>query len=222
MQIFAELFKCIREVCIERFIGHLTMVDIGCESQKWYQDFFRLAGFSRCRCQSSASSALQLEAWNCLILRKSLSQDLLSVYDRTKTWFAESRCTKALLDSVAPSKAAEVERRYFHDLRAELENETRSQVAELHSKPTSGDQMLSKRTWRDSMNRVAAPRMVLKPKPKTKIVLPAKQLSSKDAVAKGIGSSAYRVMKKPKCSRKVKKAGLCRTRKARDRRARRL
>lgn len=220
MQIFAELLRYIRKICIERFIGHLTMVDTGCVSQKWYYDFFGLAGFSRCRCRSLASSALQFYTWNCLILGKSLSQDLLSVYERTGTWLAGSRCTKTLLDCVAPGKAAGVERRYFHDLRAEPENENCSRVAELDSKLTTRNQILSKRTWRGSMNSLAAPRKVLKPKTKTEV--PAKQWSGKDEVVKSVGSSAYRVMKKRKRSRKAKKEGLCRTRRAQDRRARRL
>lgn len=209
MQIFAELLRCIRKICIERFIGHLKMVDIGCVSQKWYRDFFRLAGFSRCRCQSLASSALQLETWNCLSLRKSLNQDFSSMNERTRTCLAESRCTKALLGFVVPGEAAEVERRYFHDLRAELENEDHSQIARLRAKLTTGNRM---RTWRDSMNSLAASRKVLTLK--TKTILPAKQSSSKDAVTKGIGGSAYKVTKQRRWSRKAEKEGICRSRKA--------
>lgn len=198
MQIFTELLRRIRSICLERCIEHLTMVDIGGVSHEWYRDFFRLAGFSHCRCQSSASRAVQLETRNCVVLRKSLAQDVSSRDERIRTWLAEISCTKEFCDPFAPRKGAEMERRYFHDLQAGLKDGDHSQVAELRAKLVTENQMLSKRARRDSMNSLAARRKVLKPK--TKTVLLAKRSSGKDAVAERIGSSANKVVKKRKRS----------------------
>ena len=167
IEVFAELLHCIRGICTERHISHLTMSDDEDVSERWYRNFFRLAGFHRCRCpsplagsskqqhsdrnrnclsfpvvssSSSSSSRRVLEdeeaslkrvsgtirAW----LAKGRSPSALddeeatfsNVYKLFKTWLAHGRCTSALLDSVASGKAADVERKYFHDLLAEAGN----------------------------------------------------------------------------------------------------
>lgn len=60
MAIFAGLLRCIREICTERLISHLTMGNNEDVSQTWYRDFFRLAGFHHCQCpSSSAGSSIQ-------------------------------------------------------------------------------------------------------------------------------------------------------------------
>lgn len=123
LQIFAGLLKCIHKICMERFIGHLAIVDIEDVRQLWFRDFFRLAGFRRCHCQTSDGDALQLETWNCLALRESLDPESSIAFDKFKVWLAEGRCTEALLLSIASGKAAEVERKHFHDLLAEAEKE---------------------------------------------------------------------------------------------------
>lgn len=123
MQIFAGLLGCVRKICIGRLIGHLAIVEIEDVSQHWYRDFFRLAGFHRCRCQSSAGSTLQPETRNCLSSSELLDIESSTVNETVRIWLAEGRCTSALLDSVASGEAAEVERKYFHDLRAELQDE---------------------------------------------------------------------------------------------------
>ena len=170
IEIFAELLHCIRGICTERHISHLTMSDVEDVSQTWYRDFFRLAGFHRCRCPSPLSgSSIQQHSdrqRNCLSSYFSTSYPSSSssssrrvpedeeaslrrvsgtirawlakgrcpsafndeeatfsnVYEQFKTWLAQGRCTSALLDSVASGKAADVERKYFHDLLAEAGN----------------------------------------------------------------------------------------------------
>ena len=163
IEIFAGLLHCIRGICAEKRISHLTMSDVEDVSQ-WYRDFFRLAGFHRCRCPSpSAGSSIQQRSdrnQNCLSFHFSTSSYSSSsrrvledeeaslrrasgtirawlakgrhpsalddgeaifnnVYQQFKTWLAQGRCTSALLDLVASGKAADVERKYFHDLLTE-------------------------------------------------------------------------------------------------------
>ena len=48
-----------------------------------------------------------------------------NVYQQFKTWLGQRRCTSALLDSAASGKAADVERKCFHDLLAEAGNARR-------------------------------------------------------------------------------------------------
>ena len=112
MQIFAALLRCIRHICAERFIQHIAVVDIEHPSQDWFRDFFRLAGFRRCRCGTDRS--LELEPRRlCLRLRKAPGGD-----ETIRRCFAEGRCTRALLGSVAFGEAGEVERRCFRHLLA--------------------------------------------------------------------------------------------------------
>ena len=221
MQIFAELLRCIRETCIDRFIGHLAMMDIGDASQSWYRDFFRLAGFKRCRCQCFPSGALQLVNRVCLVSRRSLDQNFPAVYGRMRNWLAEGRCTEALLDSVASGEAAEVERRYFHDLLAELQNEKVSRSGRMHTNQAAIDQMPSQRTWQESVRRLTASRRKAL-KVRTGVMLLRKYWPSQDAVVKSTGGPACRLMEKRKWLGKAKEDRLWLTRKAKDWRIRRL
>lgn len=143
IQIFAGLLRCIRRICNERLIGHLAIVDIEDASQSWYRYFFKLAGFSHCHCQDSAGSTLQLENRVCLAWRESSQQDISTAYEMVRIWLAEGRCKSSLLDSVASGEAAEVERKYFHDLLAEMWEEKPSQREQAHTEHTARGQMHS-------------------------------------------------------------------------------
>lgn len=213
MQIFAGLLRCVSKICIERLIGHLVIVDIEDVSQKWYHDFFRLAGFYRCCCQSSAGSTLELEARNCLASRQSPDRNFSIVYERLRTWLAEGRCTAALLDSVASGEAVEVERRYFHDLLAELGKERRSQSAQMRGEFIARDQTRSQRPWQKSVGRPVAPRSEAL-KPGTKTFSSRKHWCSQDTVVKSVGGPALGVREKRKRSQNTQQEGFRRTRKA--------
>ena len=190
MQIFAMLLSCIRKICAERYIGHLAMLDIEGESHDWYRHFFRLAGFSRCRCQSSAGSALQLETRNCLaLIKEPLDQGFPVMYERIGTWLAEGRCTRSLLDSVASGQAAEVEHRYFHDFLAEIGDRGPSQGVLMRPKSTVRKTMGTGRPWSKPVQRLAARRT-------------RAQQHRNGAV---MVTSAYKVLKKRKQSGKAKR-----------------
>ena len=221
MQIFAELLRCIRETCIDRFIGHLAMVDISEVSQRWYRDFFRLAGFSRCHCQCFPSDALQLVNRVCLASRKPMNQNSPAVYEKMRTWLAEGRCTEALLDSVASGEAVEVERKYFHDLLAELQNKNLSQSARMNTNQAAMDQIPSQRPWQESVKRLTAPRRKALGV-RTGVMFLRKYWPSQDAVVKSTGGPASRLMEKSNWTRKAKEEGLWHTRKAKDGRKWRL
>lgn len=203
VQIFAGLLRCIRKICNERLIGHLTIVDIKDVSQSWYRDFFTRAGFHHCRCQSSAGSTRQLETRNCLALTASLDQGFSTVYETFSIWFAKGRCTRALLDPAASSEAAEVERRYFRDLLAVFENEKISQSAQGHTEIVARDRTRSQSPSQMSVRRSAAPsRKALKPG--TNFTSLRKHWSNQDAVDKSIGAPASRVRKKRKTVKRIK------------------
>lgn len=213
MQIFAGLLRRVRKICVERFIGHLAIVDIEDASQSWYRDFFRLAGFSRCRCHSSDGSALQREAWNCVSLRGWLENNFPNVYDTVRIWLEEGRCTRALLDSVASGDAAEVERRFFHDLIAELENEKKSRSAEARMILTSRNRTRSQRPWLDSTRESAAPGRKALKHGKGFFSL-SKHESSQKVLVKSTEDSVLRVREKRKRSQTTEKEDLWRARKA--------
>ena len=221
MQIFAELLRCIRETCIDRFIGHLAMMDIGDVSQRWYRDFFRLAGFSRCRCQCSATGALQLVNRVCLVSRKPLNQNSPAVYEKMRTWLAEGRCTEALLDSVASGEAAEVERKYFHDLLAELQNEKLSQSARMHTNRATMDQIPSQRPWQESVRRLTAPRIKALDT-RTGAMLLKKYWPSQYSVVKSTRGPACRLVERNKWAPKANEKVLWRARTVKDGRKWRL
>ena len=214
MQIFAKLLGSIRTICVERFISHLVMVDTGGVSQGWYRDFFRLAGFSRCRCQSSASSTQQLELRNCLALRESVNGDFSPVYDKVSLWLAEGRCTRTLLDSVASGEAAEVESRHFHDLLAELENERPFQGGIIHQNLAVRDKTSIQKALAKSVQRLAATKAKVQ-KPRTRnLLLKKKRWPSQDVTKKNAAGSTYKAIKKPKESGKSKENGRWCTRKS--------
>ena len=205
MQIFAMLLSCIREICAEKLIVHLAMVDLEGVSQGWYGDFFRLAGFSRCRCQSSLGSALQVEPRNCLTLRrKSLDQGFSVVYERIEAWLAEGRCTRSLLDSVASGQAAEVERKYFHDLLEEIGNERLSQGLMIRPNSTVRGTLRARRPRPNPVQKLAATKTKAKQHQIGAVML-TKQWSSCETIEKRMAASAYKVVKKRKQSWKAKK-----------------
>lgn len=206
MQIFAGLLRCIRKICMERFIGHLAIVDIDDISQNWYRDFFRLAEFSRCYCRASNGNTLRPENWNCLASRKTPLEDFSAVYEKVEIWLAEGRCTKALLDSVASGEAAEVERRYFHDLLAEIREEKQAQMGRAQIERTIRDQMRSQKSWRETVRTSKAPSKKTV-KPRSQILSSSKHCSTQDKVVKNTGGSAFRGTKKCKRSRKAQKEG---------------
>ena len=205
MQIFAMLLSCIRKICAERYIGHLVMVNLEGLSHNWYRDFFRLAGFSRCLCQSSDSSALQLEPRNCLaLMRESFDQSFSAVYERIGAWLAEGRCTRSLLDSVASGQAAEVEHKYFQDLLAELGDQRPSQGVLMRPKSTVRDTMHTRRPWPKSVQKLAATKTKAQ-KHQIEAVMLTKQWTSRETTEKSGAASAYRVVKKRKQSGKAKR-----------------
>ena len=204
MQIFAMLLSCIRKICAERFIGHLAMVDTEGVSQGWYGDFFRLAGFSRCRCQSLTSSALQLEPRNCLALRESLDQGFSATYERIGAWLAEGRCTRSLLDSVESGQAAEVERKYFHNLLAEIGDEGPLQGLLIRPKSAVRDTMRTLRPRQKPVQKLAATKTKAQ-QHQIEAVMPKKQWPSREMTGKRSAASAYKVVKGRKQSGKVKR-----------------
>ena len=205
MQIFAMLLSCIRKICAERLIGHLAMVDIEGVSHDWYGDFFRLAGFSRCRCHGSASSALQLGPRNCLALREPLDRGFSAVYERIGTWLAEGRCTRNLLDSVASGEAAEMEHKYFHDLLAEIGDEKPSQGILMRSKSTFRDTIRTRRPRPKSVKKLAAAKTKAQQQHQVETVRPTEQRPSPETMEKSMAASAYKVVKKRKQSGKGKR-----------------
>ena len=211
MQIFAGLLRCIRKICTERFIKHLTIVDIEDISQDWYRDFFRLVGFSRCYCRTSNGNTLRTENWNCLASRKSSFEDFSTVYEKVKIWLAEGRCTKSLLDSVASGEAAEVERRYFHDLLAELREEKQGHKGRAHIEHTVGGQVDGQRAWRKTVRKSKVPsKKTLKPR--SEMLSSIEHCSSQEKVVKNMGGSVFRATKIRKRGRKAPKEGFWRTR----------
>ncbi|CAD6567228.1 MAG: hypothetical protein ASARMPRED_000553 [Alectoria sarmentosa] len=193
IQIFAGLLRCIRRICNERLIGHLTIVDIEDTSQSWYRYFFKLAGFSQCHCQDSAGSTLQLENRVCLAWRESSQQDISTAYKMVRIWLAEGRCTSSLLDSVASGEAAEVERKYFRDLLAEMWEEKPSQREQAHTERIARGQMYSHRPWQEPVTMSTAPRRKAK-KPGSESLSLRKHWFSQDVAVKSMGSSALRAM----------------------------
>ena len=205
MQIFAMLLSCIRKICVERFIWHLAMVDLEGVSQGWYGDFFRLAGFSPCRCQISAGSELRVEPRNCLaLMRESLDRGFSAVYERIEAWLAEGRCTRSLLDSVASGQAAEVEQRYFHDLLAEIGDERSSQSVRMGAKSTVRDTFRTRRPRLKSMQKLPATKTKAQQHQIGAVVL-TKQWPSRETIEKGMAASAYKVGRKRKQSWKAKR-----------------
>ena len=205
MQIFAMLLSCIRKICTERFIGHLAMMEVEGVSQDWYRDFFRLAGFRQCRCQSSTSSELQLEPRNCLaLMRKSLDQGFSAVYERIGNWLAEGRCTRSLLDSVASGQAAEVEHKYFHDLLAEISDGRPSQGVLMRPKSTVRDTTRTGRPWPKSVQKLAATKTKAQ-KHRIGAVMLTKQWPSRKTTEKSTAASVYKVVKKHRQSGKAKR-----------------
>ena len=197
MQIFAQLLRCIREICIQKFITHLAMVDIRDGSQTWYRKFFRLAGFRRCRCQRSTGSAVQVETRNCLGSKQSLDGNSSAVYRTVMGWLVEGRCTSALLASIASGEAAEVERIYFHDLLAKLEKKRSTQGGSILTSKMANDRMHTPKSRLESVQRVAALKTKAQ-KPQSGPILLRKQWPIQDTVKDGTGDSAYRVTKKRK------------------------
>ena len=138
MEIFAGLLRCIREICTERLISHLTMGNNEDVSQTWYRDFFRLAGFHHCQCpSSSAGSSIQQHLDENQICLSSISSSSSSSFSSSrmldeeetatrnvpgtfKPCIAEGRRKGALLDSVASGKAVEVKRKKSHSSLAAL------------------------------------------------------------------------------------------------------
>lgn len=133
LEIPARLLRCIHAICTEKHISHLKMVDIDHVAQKWYRDFFRLAGFQCCRCPGpSAGSSTQQDLvpnQNCLNLCFSPSGRTLDeeepsikkVHETPRTCLAEDQSKSTLPDStVASGKAVEVERKHSHNIPAPL------------------------------------------------------------------------------------------------------
>ena len=204
IQIFAMLLSCVRKICAERYIGHLVMVEIEGVSQDWYGGFFRLAGFTRCRCQSSANSVLQLEPRNCLaLMRESVDQGFSAVYERISSLLAEGRCTRSLLESIASGQGAEVEHKYFHDLLAEIGSERPSHSVLMCPKPTVRDPMRTRRPWPESVQRLAATKTKALQHQIGAVTL-TKQWPSRE-MEKSTAASAYKVVKKRRQSGKVKR-----------------
>ena len=217
MQIFLKLLECIGEICNERLIGHIAFLDIKHPSQNWYRDFFRLAGFVPCRCQSSASIAQQFGTWSCLVSRNTLAEKFLAVYERTEDWFAEGRCTKTLIDSVASGEASEVERRYFKDLLAELgiEEHPQSAATIIHTEAIVEDT-----SWSASQSCQSALEMSPVKKralqPVSKVVPSIKHPSAQHPVLQNGSGSPYQVSRKHKRNQKTQTGGCWRTRKGKN------
>lgn len=215
MQTFAGLLRCIRNICTGRFIEHLAVVDIEGASQDWYRDFFRLAGFHQCHCQDSAGGAQQLETRRCLALRKAQPEDFPNVYETIRIWLAEGRCTRVLLDSVAFGNAAEVERRYFRRLLAELENRESAQRTQTATSCVGRIQMQSRRPWQESEKTWAIARKKGL-KLGNEAQLSRKHWSSEYAVVKKECGSAVKAWKKRRWSQKTQR-GLSRANKSQTR-----
>ena len=114
LEIFAGLLRCIREICNDRTISHITMPDVERVSQTWYRDFFRLAGFRRCQCPSpSAGSSIQQDFnqnRNCLSSFPSFASSswrrvpedeeasLRRASETIRAWLANGRSPSALDD----------------------------------------------------------------------------------------------------------------------------
>ena len=203
IQIFAELLRRIRGICAQRFIEHLAIFDMNDGSQDWYRDFFRLAGFSRCRCRVPAGIPLQLESWNCFASREPLEWKFLTVYEKVKIWLAEGRCTKALLDSVASGEAVEVERRYFQKLLAQLENERLSELTRMRTELTGKYQLRGQKAGRDCPRTLAVSKRRCS-KPRTEVVSLRKHRYSQRTVMKGMGGSVFVVVKEHWWSRNTR------------------
>ena len=216
IQIFAELLRRIRKICAQRFIEHLAIFDIDDGPQNWYRDFFRLAGFSRCRCRMPAGIPLQLESWNCLASREPLEWKFLTVYEKVRNWLAEGRCTKALLDSVASGEAVEVERRHFQNLLAQLENERLSEFSRLGTEFTRKNQLRSQKAGRDCV-RISAVSKRSCLKPRAEVVFLGKHWYSQRTVMKGMGGLVFGVVKKRWSSRNTRSKDLWHTRRFYDR-----
>ena len=201
MQIFSGLLGCVRKICIERFIEHVTVVDIEDTPQDWYRDFFRLAGFCRCRCRDSAGGTRQLQKRSCLVLRQSPDAEISAVYGMIRTWLAKGLYKRALLDSVASSEATEVKRRQSHDLLAEIENKKRPQSGQVPTKITASDRRCMEIPWQEPTGRSLAP--------KKKTFKRLKQhWSCQSVLVKSIGTFGVRVSKKRKRSKKLTKNAL--------------
>ena len=199
IQIFTELLRRIRSLCTERFINHLAIFDIDDESQNWYRDFFRLAGFNRCRCHISAGMTLQLGTWNCLASREAFQWELLTVYERVRIWLAEGRCTKALLDSVASGEAVEVERKHFQDLLAQLKNENHSEFTRMGMELTRRCQVRSQNS-RQNCVRTSAVSKGRSWKPRTKFLPFGKYWYSQRTSMKVMDRSGLGVVKRRRWS----------------------
>lgn len=196
---------------MERFIEHLAIIDIEDTAQDWYRDFFRLAGFSRCNCQALADSTLRLANWNCLASRKSPFEDFSTVYEKVKIWLAEGRCTRALLDSVASGEAAEVERKYFHDLLAEIREEKQAQRGRAHKERTTRGQTHGQRAWRGTGRTSKAPTKLIV-KPGSEVLSSKSHWSGQNMVVKSTSGAAFKGTKKHKRGRKSQKEGFWRAR----------
>ena len=117
IEIYAGLLRCIRDICNERHISHITMPDVERVSQTWYRDFFRLAGFHRCQCPSpSAGSSIQQhpsQNRNCLSSFSSSASSswrrvpedeeasLRKASETIRAWLANGRFPSALDDEEA-------------------------------------------------------------------------------------------------------------------------
>ena len=202
IRVYFGLLKCVRKICIERLIEHLAIMDIEDVSQTWYRDFFRLAGFYRCRCQGLAGSTLQLGTRRCFSSRELLDKEFATVYKMVKTWLAEGRCTRTLLESIASGEAAEVESRYFLDLLAELESEKHSQSVQAHMASEARDQTRHQNSWPEYFGRSAAPRR----KASFKALSSRKHWHSQESVVESRGGSASKVRKKRQRNRTTQNA----------------
>ena len=167
------------------------MVDMGSSSsQNWYRDFFRLAGFHRCRCQCLA---LQVESRNCLSLRKSVRRESPTIYKKMDSWLAEDRCTESSLDAVATCQATQMERECFHDALKGLGKERRSGGKSVRTEPMNGDPMGGQSRTQESVRRSTGSKGASKPR--TGAVSLRTQWSKKSEVVKSIGMPGSRVTK---------------------------
>ena len=140
----------------------------------------------------------------CLRLRNAPLGDFPDPYDSIRSWLAEGRCTRALLESVAFGEAAEVERRYFHRLLAGLEKGKAGQSTQVDTACVGRDDTQSQRSEQGSEKTRAMPRTKVL-KLGSEAVSSGKNRSSDYAVVKRVGGS--RRSKPGKSKHGVRKAG---------------
>lgn len=182
MSLFAILLLRIRQICAERFITHIAIVDIEQPAQKWYGEFFRLAGFRRCGC--AIGGAVEVGPRRlCLRLRDAAVED-----EGFRDWFVEGGCRRELLEGVAFGEAGEGERGCFRHVGAGFGDGEAEQSAQVERVCVGGVETRSRRSGQeDEKRRVMVRKKVVKLG--SDAVSLGKRRSSEHAVVKRVGDS---------------------------------